>query len=218
MSDIQVVFADNHPLTLSGLRSAVANHADIRILAECVDRDRVIDAVRGHSPDVLLLSDELLQEEFEMLQKLVTEQQETRVILLTGRRDPDFLEEALRRGARGVFQRERPTHCIPRAIRKVIQGGLWFEQAVAEQMLDDLLRKPKKVQDPDEHRIASITAREQDVIELICQGLRNKEISDRLHISEATVSHHLTSIFRKLEVEDRISLVIYAVKKRLVVL
>ena len=218
MSDIHVVFADSHPLTLCGLRSAVADQSDIRILAEYVDRDRAMEAVRNHVPDVFLLSAELLQEQLDVLQQLVADVRDTRVILLTGRKDPDFLEEALRSGARGVFQRERPTRYIPMAIRKVTNGGLWFEQAIAERMVDDLLNKRNKTLNPDERKIAAITPREQDVIALICQGLRNKDVSDRLHISEATVSHHLTSIFRKLEVDDRISLVLYAVRNSLVTL
>ena len=216
MSDIQVVFADNHPLTLSGLRSAVASHSDIKVLAECVDRERALDAVRSHLPDVLLLSAELLDEQGDALQQVVSDTQETRVILLTDRKDPDFLEEALRCGARGVFQRERPTRYIPVAIRKVTSGGLWFERAAAERILDELVNKRNNAQDPEERKFAAITAREQEVIELICQGLKNKEISERLYISEATVSHHLTSIFRKLEVSDRVALVIYCVRNSLV--
>jgi two-component system response regulator DegU len=215
MSDIQVVFADNHPLTLSGLRSAVADHSDIRVVAECVDREQAIETARNRSPDVLLLSAELLREQLDTLQQLVADLQDTRVILLTGRKDPDFLEEALRCGARGVFQRERPAHYIPVAIRKVIDGGLWFEQAIAERMLDELLSKRNKTDKPEERKIARITTREKEVIDLICQGMRNKEVSERLHISEITVSHHLTSIFRKLEVEDRISLILYSLRNRL---
>jgi DNA-binding NarL/FixJ family response regulator len=142
----------------------------------------------------------------------------THVILLTDRRDPDFLEEALRCGVRGIFQRERPAHHVPVAIRKVINGGLWFEQATAERMLDELLIKRNKTQKPEERKIAAITTREQDVIDLICQGLKNREVSERLHISEITVSHHLTSIFRKLEVDDRISLILYSHRNRLVTL
>jgi two-component system, NarL family, response regulator DegU len=218
MTDIQVIFADNHPLTLSGLRSAVADHSDIRVLAECVDREQAIEAARSRSPDVLLLSAELLQEELDALQQLVADIQDTRVILLTSRKDPDFLEEALRCGARGVFQRERPAHHIPIAIRKVINGGLWFEQAIAERMLDELLNKRNKTEKPEERKIATITTREQEVIDLICQGLKNREVSERLHISEITVSHHLTSIFRKLEVDDRISLILFSHKNRLVTL
>lgn len=216
MGDIQVVFADHHPLTLSGLRSAVASHSDIKILAECVDRERALDAVRSYSPDVLLLSAELLDHEENALQQIVSHSQKTRVILLTDRKDPDFLEEALRCGARGVFQRERPTRYIPVAIRKVTNGGLWFEQAAAELVLEELMNKRSKPPDPDDRRIATITTREQEVIELICQGLKNKEISERLYISEATVSHHLTSIFRKLDVNDRISLILYCARKSIV--
>jgi two-component system, NarL family, response regulator DegU len=216
MSDIQVIFADNHPLTLSGLRTAVANHSDIKILAECVNRERTLDAVRNHGPDVLLLSAELLQEETDTLQQFVSDKESTRVILLTDRKDPDFLEEALRSGARGVFQRDRPIHFIPMAIRKVTNGGLWFEQAAAERILDDLINKRTKSQSPEDRKITSVTSREQEVIELICQGLKNKEISEQLYISETTVSHHLTSIFRKLEVSDRISLILYCARNSLV--
>ncbi len=211
MGDIQVVLADNQPLTLSGLRSAVADHADIQVLAECENRERLMDAVRHHSPDVLLVSTEILQEELGVLERLVTEMESTRVIVLTSRKDPDFLEGALRCGARGIFQREWPVQQIPVAIRKVTSGGVWLEQTVAEKVLEEILNR-RKAPDLDEQKITSLTAREREVIGLICEGLRNKEIASRLHISGATVSHHLTSIFRKLEVEDRTSLVIYSAK------
>jgi two-component system response regulator DegU len=214
MGDIQVVIADNQPLTPSGLRTAVADQDDITVLAECKNPDRLIDTVRNHSPDVLVVSAEFLKEELDALEQLTSEMEEIRVIILTSRKDPGFLEEALRSGAKGVFQREWPIQQIPKAIRKVISGGIWLEQTVAERVLEELLRRPKTT-DPEESKIAALTPREREVIDLICQGLRNKELSDRLHISEATVSHHLTSIYRKLEVEDRTSLVIYAVKKRL---
>src|SRR5215510_7645397 len=98
MSDIQVVFADNHPLILSGLRSAVANDADINVLAECIDRERAMEAVRSHLPDVLLLSAQLLPMERDALQQIVSDAQDTRLILLTDRKDPEFLEEALSGG------------------------------------------------------------------------------------------------------------------------
>lgn len=214
MGDIQVVLADNQPLTLSGLRSAVADHADIQVLAECENRERLMDAVRHHAPDVLLVSTEILQEELPALERLVMEMESTRVIVLTSRKDPDFLEGALRCGAKGIFQREWPIQQIPVAIRKVTNGGVWLEQAVAEKVLEEILCR-RKAPDQDERKIASLTAREREVIGLICQGMRNKEIASELHISGATVSHHLTSIFRKLEVDDRTSLVIYSAKQGL---
>jgi DNA-binding NarL/FixJ family response regulator len=215
MSDIHVVIADNQPLTLSGLRSAVEDQDDITVLAECENPDLLMGVVRDHSPDVLLVSTELLQEELYGLEDLITENQEIRVIILTNRKDPNFLEDAFRCGAKGVFQREWPIQQIPMAIRKVTSGGVWLEQAAAERMLEDLLSR-RNLRDPEERKISALTSREREVIDLVCQGLRNKEMSDRLHISDATVSHHLTSIYRKLEVEDRTSLVIYAIRQRLV--
>ncbi|MGA7860065.1 MAG: response regulator transcription factor [Terracidiphilus sp.] len=216
MGDIQVVIADNQPLTLSGLRSAVADHADIRVLAECQNRDKLMDAVREHSPDILLVSTDMLQEELEALEHLVMEMDETRVIVLTSRKDPGFLEGALRCGAKGVIQREWPIQQIPVAIRKVTRGGVWLERTVAERVLQNMVTA-RETEDPEVNKIGALTPREREVIDLICQGFRNKNISESLHISGATVSHHLTSIYRKLEVDDRTSLVIYSAKHSLVI-
>lgn len=215
MNDIQVVIADNQPLALSGLRNAVADQADIQVLAECQNRDHLVDAVRKHSPDVLLVSADMLQEELDALQRLVTEMDETRVIVLTGRKDADFLEGALRCGAKGVIQREWPIQQIPVAIRKVIRGGVWLERNAAERVLENLING-RNGEDPETKKKAALTPRERDVIEHICKGCKNKAIAETLHISEATVSHHLTSIYRKLEVDDRTSLVIYAAKNSMV--
>lgn len=218
MGDIQVVIADNQPLTLSGLRNAVADQADIQVTAECQNCDRLMDTIRQHSPDVLLVSTDILQEEQEeldALERLVTEFDDTRVIVLTSRKDPGFLEGALRCGAKGVIQREWPVQQIPVAIRKVTRGGVWLERSAAERVLENVLAA-REAPNPEAQKIASVTPREREVIDLICQGLRNKTISDTLHISEATVSHHLTSIYRKLEVDDRTSLVVYSAKHSLV--
>ncbi len=214
--DINVLFADNHPLTLSGLKSAVATQADIRVLAECVDRELLMDSVRTQSPNILFVSSEFLQDQLGDLTQLVKENEGTRVILLTSRNDPQFFEDALRCGASGIFERERPVEYVPLAIRRVMRGGFWFEQSLAERMLGDVLHKKNHPPDPEIRKVAALTPRERQVLELICQSMRNKEIAKRLKVSEATVSRHLTSIFRKLGVEDRAGLVIYAVKKRLV--
>jgi DNA-binding NarL/FixJ family response regulator len=215
MADIDVVIADNQPLSLYGMRSAVAEQADIRILAECQNHERLLDAVRNHSPDVLLVSAEILRDELDALEQLVTEIEKTRVIVVTSRKDAGFLEGALRCGAKGVLQRELPVQEIPMAIRKVTNGGVWLEPAAPERALEQRLSK-RTARDAEELKIASLTQREREVTELICQGLKNKEIGQRLHISLATVSHHLTAIYRKLEVEDRTSLVVYAARQRLV--
>ncbi len=145
MADIDVVIADNQPLSLYGMRSAVAEQADIRILAECQNHERLLDAVRNHSPDVLLVSAEILRDELDALEQLVTEIEKTRVIVVTCRKDAGFLEGALRCGAKGVLQRELPVQEIPMAIRKVTNGGVWLEQAAPERVLEQALSKRTKL-------------------------------------------------------------------------
>src|SRR5579859_88241 len=179
MSEIDVVIADNQPLSLQGMRSAVAHETDIRVLAECQNEERLLDAVRSHSPHVLLVSAEILRDELDALEHLVTEIEETRVIVVTSRKDAGFLAGALRCGAKGVFQREWPVQQIPMAIRKVTNGGVWLEQSAAERVLEQALSR-RKEPDNDERKIASLTQREQEVIQLICRGLRNKEIASEL--------------------------------------
>lgn len=131
MADIDVLIADNLPLSLIGMRSAVADQDDIRILAECEDRERLVKAVRSHPPDVVLVSEEILSDELGALKQLVSHAKKTRVIVVTSHKDRGFLESALRCGAKGVIYTRCPVEEIPTAIRKVTGGGVWLERAAA---------------------------------------------------------------------------------------
>lgn len=131
MADIEVVIADDQPLSLIGMRSAVADQDDMRILAECQDPQCLIEAFRSHPPDVLLVNTEILHDEFGALKQLVEQVKKTRVIVVTNHKDRGFLDGALRCGARGVINTECPVEEIPTAIRKVTSGGVWLERAAA---------------------------------------------------------------------------------------
>ncbi len=131
MSNISVVLADDQPLSLIGMRSAVANQGDIRVLAECQDPQCLAEAVRHRPPNVLLVNAALLHDEFGALRQLVSQSERTHVILLTSHKDREFLDGAMRCGAKGVIQTECEVEKIPSAIRKVTRGGVWLERAAA---------------------------------------------------------------------------------------
>jgi two-component system, NarL family, nitrate/nitrite response regulator NarL len=128
MRDINLMIADEQPLSLVGLRSAVADQGDIRIIAECHNPQRLAQAVRSH-PDVLLVNADILHDELGALKQLVSQAKKTRVILVTSHKDRDFLDSALQCGAKGVIHTDCPVNEIPAAIRKVTGGGVWLEQA-----------------------------------------------------------------------------------------
>ncbi|HEY1806425.1 MAG TPA: response regulator transcription factor [Terracidiphilus sp.] len=131
MAGIDVVLADDQPLSLLGMRSAVADQRDIRILAECQDPHDLAEAVRHQPPDVLLVNASLLRDELGPLKQLVSQNHKTHVIVITTHTDPGFLDQAMRCGAKGVIQTARPVEEIPTAIRKVTSGGVWRERFAA---------------------------------------------------------------------------------------
>jgi two-component system invasion response regulator UvrY len=131
MANIEVVIADDEPMSLVGIHSAVADQGDIRILAECQNSERLAEAVRRNPPDVLLVNTGILGEEFGALKQLVSQAKRTRVIVVTSHKEREYLDGALQCGAKGVIQAECPVEEIPAAIRKVTSGGVWLEKAAA---------------------------------------------------------------------------------------
>jgi two-component system, NarL family, invasion response regulator UvrY len=128
MRDINLMIADDQPLSLVGLRSAVADQADIRIIAECQNSQHLAEAVRSH-PDVLLVNADILCDELGALKQLVLQAKKTRVIVVTSHKDREFLDSAVECGAKGVIHTDCLMKEIPTAIRKVTGGGVWLEAA-----------------------------------------------------------------------------------------
>lgn len=131
MAAIGVVLADDQPLSLIGMRSAIAKQRGIRILAECTSPECLAKAVRKQPPDVLLINAAILRDEFGALKTLVAQNEKTSVIVVTSHKEPEFVHGALRCGARGVIQTDCPMDQIPNAIRKVTHGGVWREKFAA---------------------------------------------------------------------------------------
>ena len=132
-----------------------------------------------------------------------------KVILFTGNASLDFQEVALRCGARGVLSKHCAPSLIGKTVRDVFRGNLCFERALTDRMLGTFVRR-KNTEPPAQGKISSLTGRESQVISRVCEGMRNKEIASQLYISDATVAHHLTSIYRKLGLTDRTELLLYA--------
>jgi DNA-binding NarL/FixJ family response regulator len=122
----------------------------------------------------------------------------------------------VRSGARGLIQKDAAYEVLIKAIRAVHDGELWFDRSMMSSVLTDVLRKRAAKQlDPEVAKVESLTERERQVITLVCEARRNKEIAEQLFISDTTVRHHLSSIFSKLEVSGRLELVIYAYRQGL---
>jgi two-component system, NarL family, nitrate/nitrite response regulator NarL len=134
-----------------------------------------------------------------------------RILILTGLRDTTLHREAIRLGAHGVLLKTHAAASLLKAIRKVHDGELWLDRSLTAELIATLTEgsRPKAV-DPEQTKIGTLTARELEVLRLVAAGNRNREIAELLFISETTVRHHLTAVFSKVGVTDRLSLVLYA--------
>ncbi len=137
-------------------------------------------------------------------------------IVFTSPHVVEIQEEAVRAGARGIVIKDQAVDILIKAIQKVHEGELWLNRKMTAKLVDDLSRPNAGThRDPDAAKIATLTAREKEIIAIACQGLRNREVAKRLFISEVTVRHHLTSIYSKLGLTDRFELALYAFRRGL---
>jgi DNA-binding NarL/FixJ family response regulator len=187
---------------------------NMRVVAMAGNRIEALEKVANEQPDVIIL-DLILGEDdgLAFLPDLIQTSPKSRVLILTGVQNPDSHRTAIRRGAMGIVLKEHAADLLLKAINKVYEGEVWVERSMMGSILQNL-NKPTIV-DPEESKIKSLTDREREVINLVGEGLKNKQIGERLFISETTVTHHLSSIFSKLEVSDRLELIIYAFRNGL---
>jgi len=204
---ISLVLADDHPLVLGGLRTLLCRERDLEVLACCADGLTTLQAVERHRPDILVLDVKMPRMDgLAALQALASRGLQTQVILLAAEVQGTQLAEAARLGVRGVMLKDMAPQKLIQCIRTVHAGGHWLEQPSMARVIERSLQR-----DQGGRRLAAaLTARELDVVRCVARGLRNKEIASELAINHGTVKIHLHNAYRKLNVEGRLALSVYA--------
>ncbi|HEX5690251.1 MAG TPA: response regulator transcription factor [Roseiflexaceae bacterium] len=211
-SVIRVLLVDDHAMFRTGLRYAIQSQPGMTVAAEAATHAEAVAAAQNAQPDIILLDLDLGDDNgFDLLPELLSASPDARVILLTGMRDPEAHRRAVRLGAMGLVLKEHAMETVLKAIEKVHDGEAWLDRAMMAAILHERARPASsQAYSVEEQKNATLTERERELIRRIGEGLKNKDIAERMRISEATVRHHLTSIFNKLNVSDRLELVIYA--------
>ncbi len=210
---IGLVLADDHPIILDGLDHLFRQEEDFKVLARCRDGEETLQAVRKHRPDVLILDLRMPGKDgLAVLREVTKEKLPTRVVLLTAEMSDAEALEAIRLRVNGVVLKEMAPQLLVKCIRKVHAGGQWWEKRSLGRAMETMLRR-----EAGEREIAGVlTPRELQIVRLVASGLHNKEIADKLGISEGTVKIHLHHIYEKLHVDGRLELTLYAQDKGLV--
>jgi two-component system nitrate/nitrite response regulator NarL len=215
--DIRVLLVDDHVVIRTALRMLMQSRPGIAMVGEAGSREEALKLASSERPDIILLDLELDGESgLDFLPELLSTSADSRVIILTGVRDQEAHHRAVSLGAMGVVRKENAVEVLIGAIERVHAGEAWLDPSLTARVLSGMARpgSPKK-QDPEAAKIATLTGREREIVTVVGEGLKNREIADRLFISEWTVRHHLTSIFDKLGVSDRVELILYAYRHNL---
>jgi DNA-binding NarL/FixJ family response regulator len=210
---IRLVVADDHPFILDGVENLFRLEKDFQLLARCKDGIETIQAVRSHRPDIVILDIRMPEKDgLTIAREMQAEKLPTRVVLLTAELEDDQLLEAVRSGVRGIVLKEMAPQLLVQCIRKVHAGEQWIERRSTALNLEKILQREAAAREIE----ALITPREINILKMVAQDLRTREIAGKLFIAEGTVKVHLHNIYEKLQVKGRLALLRYAQEKRLV--
>jgi two-component system nitrate/nitrite response regulator NarL len=209
---IRILIIDDHAVIRAALRMFLESQPDVMVVGEGSGPADALAAAVREQPDIILLDLDLGDANgVDLLPQLHAAVPGAYVIVLTGVRDVEMHRRAICLGAVGLVHKEKAAEVLLEAIAKVSAGEVWLDNLLVASVLSAMTRPgASQAIDPEAIKIKELTVREREIIKLIGQGLKNRAIADRLCISEATVRHHLTSIFAKLGVGDRLELAIYA--------
>jgi len=215
---IRILLVDDHQSFLWGMVKLIeSDSATMTVIGTAADIPEALVIAQREQPDIILLDIDLNGINSLDSLPILREVTSALVLILTGVRDPETHDRAVLSGARGVVQKEAQAELILKAIRKVHEGEIWLDRAATSRVFNKLLDHSSNPVSPEATRIASLTFREREIIDVIIKQGRstNKQIAVHLNMSEHTLRNHLSSIYGKLEVENRLELAMYAVKHRI---
>ena len=216
---IRVMLIDDHPTLLWGLEKLInAETPRMSVMATARNTEEALACLAHETPDVVLLDLDLDGQSGLVLMPALLKQSRTRVLVLTGERQQKVLDQAVQKGARGILRKDASAEHVLKAIEKTQEGELWLDRGTLGRVFTEF-RDPASARKPDPEtlRQASLTARERRIIALVVQsqGASNKALAQSLFISEHTLRNHLSSVYQKLAVANRLELYVYATRHQL---
>jgi DNA-binding NarL/FixJ family response regulator len=209
----RLILADDHPIVLHGLEQLLRAESDLQVVARCGSGGETVIAVRRHRPDLLILDLHMPGKDgLAVLRELGSANSSTRVVVMADRLDDEEVLEAFRLGVAGMLLKELALRMVVQCVRTVLAGEVWLEKRAVSRALNVLLRR----QSGGRQLAGALTPRELETARLAALGMCTEEMSSRLDISEGTVKTHLHRVYRKLHINNRVALTLYAQAMKLV--
>lgn len=205
---ISVLICDDHPLFLLGLKTFLEKQDGIKVVGEATDEDTLLKLAAWLHPQIVIMDmSTAKRNDFLILHQLAEFCPDTKVIIITGYCDPIDLLRSIRAGAQGYLFKSSDPMLILNAIATIRDGKPWIQREFTEQLFDVISDLTRVAIPPS---IQTLSLREREILRLVAEGMSNKEIAARLHLSVQTVKVYLTRIFHKLGVRNRVEAAQYA--------
>lgn len=206
------MIADDHKMIREGIKQLLELDENISVVAMASDGEECLSFLKDGLPDVLLLDINMPNKNgLEVLEEIKNQELDVKVIILTVHNEVDYLLRAVEIGVDGYILKDSGSAELINAIMMVMNG----ESYIQPDMIP-LLNSKMVVRNNDKEKIKNLTKRELEVLILVSEGMFNKEIADKLEISERTVKNHISNIFKKIDVADRTQAAVFAIKNSLI--
>ncbi len=209
---INVMITDDHSMIREGLKQLLELEGDFKVVAEACDGVECLNKLETVTPDVLLLDINMPNMNgLEVLQKMKEKRIKIKVLVLTIHSEVEYLLKAVDIGVNGYLLKDSESAELKKAIISVVNGENYIQPSLIPVLNAKMIDRDKDVM-----KIESLTRRELEVLKNLSIGMYNKEIAEKLDISERTVKNHISNIFKKIEVTDRTQAAVFAIRNNLI--
>lgn len=209
---VNVMIADDHSMIREGLKQLLELEGDFKVIAEACDGVDCLDKLSEVKPDILLLDINMPNMNgLEVLQKMKDKKMKVKVLVLTVHNEVEYLLKAVDIGVNGYLLKDSESSELKKAILAVVSGEDYIQPSMIP-----VLNAKKLDLNKDNAKIEKLTRRELEVLKLLAFGMYNKEVAEKLNISERTVKNHVSNIFKKIDVTDRTQAAVFAIRNNLI--
>lgn len=215
MNKIKVILVDDHALFRDGIKSILDEEESIQVIDEAADAKMLFEKLGTNNPD-LIITDISLPDisGIELTRQITKLYPSIKVLMLSMHNNDEFILSSLQAGAIGYLSKDINSNELMQAINAVMKGNLYFNKEISQTIINTYRESNSALNVRDQQ--FNLTERELEVVKLVAEGLVNKEIAEKLHISIRTVDAHKNHIMHKLNLKSTVEMVKYAIKNKLI--